>query len=165
MKFGIGQPMRRHEDLRLITGRGRYTDDVILPQVTFVLRSASRKLDAHSCAEVKRKMRTIAPFSTCWCGEVPRFRRRFNVSPPAHVPNWKSTSSQDYLLLARRRRELPRVRIDKEYRFEIDEGSALLADLFRGRSHSSSSRRTSCRHASFAIRRRRCSRSSSLPRI
>jgi len=24
MKFGIGQPMRRHEDLRLITGRGRY---------------------------------------------------------------------------------------------------------------------------------------------
>jgi hypothetical protein len=119
----------------------------------------------HSCAEVKRKMRTIAPFSTCWCGEVPRFRRRFNVSPPAHVPNWKSTSSQDYLLLARRPRELPRVRIDKEYRFEIDEGSALLADLFRGRSHSSSSRRTSCRHASFAIRRRRCSRSSSLPRI
>jgi CO/xanthine dehydrogenase Mo-binding subunit len=28
MKFGIGQPMRRHEDLRLITGRGRYADDV-----------------------------------------------------------------------------------------------------------------------------------------
>jgi CO/xanthine dehydrogenase Mo-binding subunit len=41
MKFGIGQPMRRHEDLRLITGRGRYTDDVILPRMThaFVLRS------------------------------------------------------------------------------------------------------------------------------
>ena len=41
MKFGIGQPMRRHEDLRLITGRGRYTDDVTLPQMAraFVLRS------------------------------------------------------------------------------------------------------------------------------
>ena len=41
MKFGIGQPMRRHEDLRLITGRGRYTDDIILPRMThaFVLRS------------------------------------------------------------------------------------------------------------------------------
>jgi hypothetical protein len=41
MKFGIGQPMRRHEDLRLITGRGRYTDDVIRPAMThaFVLRS------------------------------------------------------------------------------------------------------------------------------
>ena len=37
--------------------------------------------------------------------------------------------------LARRRQELPRVRIDKEYRFETDEGSASLADLFpRGRS-------------------------------
>src|SRR5687767_535091 len=36
--------------------------------------------------------------------------------------------------LARRRQELPWVRIDKEYRFEADEGSASLADLFRGRS-------------------------------
>jgi predicted dithiol-disulfide oxidoreductase (DUF899 family) len=36
--------------------------------------------------------------------------------------------------LARRRQELLWVRIDKEYRFETDEGSASLADLFRGRS-------------------------------
>ena len=36
--------------------------------------------------------------------------------------------------LARRRQELPWVRIDKEYRFETDEGSASLADLFGGRS-------------------------------
>jgi len=36
--------------------------------------------------------------------------------------------------LARRRQKLPWVRIDKEYRFETDEGRALLADLFRGRS-------------------------------
>src|SRR5262245_58998937 len=36
--------------------------------------------------------------------------------------------------LARRRQELPWVRIDKKYRFETDEGSASLADLFRGRS-------------------------------
>ena len=36
--------------------------------------------------------------------------------------------------LARRRQELPWVRIDKEYRFETDEGSASLQDLFRGRS-------------------------------
>src|SRR6266853_6434922 len=36
--------------------------------------------------------------------------------------------------LARRRQELPWVRIDKEYRFETDEGSASLVDLFRGRS-------------------------------
>ena len=36
--------------------------------------------------------------------------------------------------LARRRQDLPWVRIDKAYRFETDEGSAALADLFRGRS-------------------------------
>jgi predicted dithiol-disulfide oxidoreductase (DUF899 family) len=36
--------------------------------------------------------------------------------------------------LARQRQELPWVRIDKDYRFETDEGSASLADLFRGRS-------------------------------
>ena len=36
--------------------------------------------------------------------------------------------------LARRRQELPWVGIDKQYRFETEEGSASLADLFRGRS-------------------------------
>jgi predicted dithiol-disulfide oxidoreductase (DUF899 family) len=36
--------------------------------------------------------------------------------------------------LARGRQELPWVRIDKPYRFETDEGSGALADLFRGRS-------------------------------
>src|SRR5260221_1583729 len=36
--------------------------------------------------------------------------------------------------LARRRQELPWARVDKEYRFETDGGSASLADLFRRRS-------------------------------
>jgi len=36
--------------------------------------------------------------------------------------------------LARRRQELPWVRVDKQYRFETDEGTASLRDLFRGRS-------------------------------
>jgi predicted dithiol-disulfide oxidoreductase (DUF899 family) len=36
--------------------------------------------------------------------------------------------------LTRQRMELPWVRVDKEYRFETDEGSASLADLFQGRS-------------------------------
>src|SRR6186713_3086888 len=36
--------------------------------------------------------------------------------------------------LARRRQELPWVRLDKPYRFDTDEGRASLADLFRGRS-------------------------------
>ncbi|HEX3853897.1 MAG TPA: DUF899 family protein, partial [Polyangiaceae bacterium] len=36
--------------------------------------------------------------------------------------------------LTRRRQELPWVRIDKGYRFETDQGTASLADLFQGRS-------------------------------
>jgi predicted dithiol-disulfide oxidoreductase (DUF899 family) len=36
--------------------------------------------------------------------------------------------------LARQRQQLPWVRVDKEYRFETDEGSTSLANLFRGRS-------------------------------
>jgi predicted dithiol-disulfide oxidoreductase (DUF899 family) len=36
--------------------------------------------------------------------------------------------------LARMRRELPWVRVDKSYEFDTDEGLASLADLFRGRS-------------------------------
>jgi predicted dithiol-disulfide oxidoreductase (DUF899 family) len=36
--------------------------------------------------------------------------------------------------LARRRQELPWVKVDKDYRFETDDGKASLADLFQGRS-------------------------------
>jgi predicted dithiol-disulfide oxidoreductase (DUF899 family) len=36
--------------------------------------------------------------------------------------------------LARQRQDLPWVRVDKGYRFETDEGSAVLKDLFNGRS-------------------------------
>ena len=40
-KFGIAQPVSRVEDQRLITGRGRYTDDVVLPRQLYgyMLRS------------------------------------------------------------------------------------------------------------------------------
>jgi carbon-monoxide dehydrogenase large subunit len=38
---GIGQPVRRKEDLRLLTGRGRYSDDQVLPRQAYasILRS------------------------------------------------------------------------------------------------------------------------------
>ena len=36
--------------------------------------------------------------------------------------------------VALKRQELPWVRVDKEYQFDTDEGSASLKDLFRGRS-------------------------------
>ena len=34
-KFGVGQPVSRKEDPRLITGRGRYTDDIDRPQQVY----------------------------------------------------------------------------------------------------------------------------------
>ncbi len=41
VKFGVGQPMRRVEDERLITGKGRYTDDISLDgqAYAFMVRS------------------------------------------------------------------------------------------------------------------------------
>ena len=41
LKFGIGQPVPRKQDPRLVTGRGRYADDIDLPGQAFlvVLRS------------------------------------------------------------------------------------------------------------------------------
>src|SRR5205814_5933717 len=40
-QFGIGQPVRRVEDRRFITGRGAYVDDISRPRVAyaFMLRS------------------------------------------------------------------------------------------------------------------------------
>ena len=40
-KFGIGQPVPRTEDPRLLTCRGRYMDDNVLPRETraYILRS------------------------------------------------------------------------------------------------------------------------------
>src|SRR5262249_23426314 len=37
MKFGVGQPLRRFEDRRLLTGRGRFQDDVALPQQAYAV--------------------------------------------------------------------------------------------------------------------------------
>ncbi len=59
MKFGIGQPLRRYEDERLLTGKGRYTDDIVLPgmAIAAVLRAPVAhariaKLDAAPARQV-----------------------------------------------------------------------------------------------------------------
>ena len=41
MKHGVGQPVPRSEDRRMLTGRGRYVDDLVLPRMAYgvVLRS------------------------------------------------------------------------------------------------------------------------------
>ncbi|WP_428484881.1 xanthine dehydrogenase family protein molybdopterin-binding subunit [Rhodopila sp.] len=49
-KFGVAQPIRRVEDPRLLKGAGRYTDDIVLPNMLFgvVLRSP------HAAARITR---------------------------------------------------------------------------------------------------------------
>ena len=49
-RFGIGQAVRRTEDVRLVTGNGRYMDDINVPGQTraFFLRSP------HGHAEIGR---------------------------------------------------------------------------------------------------------------
>jgi carbon-monoxide dehydrogenase large subunit len=37
MKFGVGQPLRRFEDQRLLTGKGRFQDDVTLPRQAYAV--------------------------------------------------------------------------------------------------------------------------------
>jgi len=49
-KFGIGQPVRRVEDQRFLTGRGRYVDDIDLPQQAFAVLVMS----PHGHARIKR---------------------------------------------------------------------------------------------------------------
>ena len=44
-KFGVGQPVRRSEDPKLVQGRGTYTDDVSLPGQAYAVMVRSR--DAH----------------------------------------------------------------------------------------------------------------------
>src|SRR5262249_16053291 len=49
-KFGVGQPVPRVEDPRFITGRGRYVDDIELPQQCYGVAVMS----PHAHARIKR---------------------------------------------------------------------------------------------------------------
>ena len=46
-KFGVGQSIRRVEDQRFLTGKGRYTDDISVPGQTYlyILRSTHAHAD------------------------------------------------------------------------------------------------------------------------
>jgi carbon-monoxide dehydrogenase large subunit len=57
MKTGIGQPVRRKEDARLVVGAGRFSDDVDLPRQTraFILRSCHAHARIKSIATERAK--------------------------------------------------------------------------------------------------------------
>jgi len=99
MKFGLGQPVRRHEDFRLIRGQGRYTDDIVLPQMAhaYVLRSpiahaVIKRIDASAA----RKMPGVLFVGS---GEDVRADGLGDVrihclpSPKLHVPPIRAASS------------------------------------------------------------------------
>jgi carbon-monoxide dehydrogenase large subunit len=48
-KFGVGQPVRRVEDQRFLTGQGRYVDDIVLPGMLH----ACNVLSPHAHAKIK----------------------------------------------------------------------------------------------------------------
>ena len=78
MKFGIGQSVRRTEDLRLVTGQGQYTDDLRFESQTFVafLRSphAHAKLKSVDVSAAKAAPGVVAVLAyddIAWAGTMP----------------------------------------------------------------------------------------------
>ena len=71
-KFGIGQPVRRVEDPRFITGRGRYVDDIELPHQCYGVVVMS----PHAHARIKHIDTAKAkPPPACWrCSPAPMSR-------------------------------------------------------------------------------------------
>lgn len=67
VKFGVGQPMRRVEDERLITGKGRYTDDISLDgqAYAFMVRSphANAKILSIDTTDAKAADGVLAVFT------------------------------------------------------------------------------------------------------
>ena len=59
-KFGVGQPVRRVEDQRLITGQGRYTDDINLP-VRPIWSSCARRTPHARVTAVRTDAAKAAP--------------------------------------------------------------------------------------------------------
>ena len=91
-KFGIGQPVSRFEDPRLVRGGGRYVDDIALPGMAFgfVLRSphAHAKIRSIDVAAAKAAPGVLAVLTGAdWCASgwsdlpVPGGLRRRDGSP------------------------------------------------------------------------------------
>src|SRR3954468_10221230 len=65
---GIGQPVRRREDLRLLTGNGRYSDDVNLPGQAYAVMVRSphahaliRKIDTAAAKVAAGVLAVLTP--------------------------------------------------------------------------------------------------------
>ncbi len=83
VKFGVGQPMRRVEDERLITGKGRYTDDISVAGQAhaFMVRSphAHARIVSIDVADAERAPGVLA----VWTGEDAKREGLGIVASPA----------------------------------------------------------------------------------
>ena len=101
-KFGIGQAMTRREDLRLLTGKGQYIDDLSLPNEAYVafVRSpyAHAKIVSIDASAAKAlpgviAVLTGAELSADGVGA-------FGISPGLKQPNGEPMTSEPYYPLA-----------------------------------------------------------------
>ncbi|MGA8551010.1 MAG: xanthine dehydrogenase family protein molybdopterin-binding subunit, partial [Stellaceae bacterium] len=60
VRNGIGQPVRRKEDFRLLTGRGSFADDVVLPELAHAVMVRSPHAHAR-IASVNKTAALAAP--------------------------------------------------------------------------------------------------------
>ena len=95
MKFGIGQPVRRKEDVRFVTGRGRYTDDMVLENQAYAyfVRSPHahaqiRSIDAGAAKEAPGVFGVLTHADIAGSGTMPNAGRVKNRdgSPGASTP-------------------------------------------------------------------------------
>ncbi len=87
-QFGIGQPVRRVEDRRFMTGRGRYLDDIVRPRqalcrdAALAARACPHPRDRHAAARARAGRRsrclTGADLGADGIGTVPVRQRLTN---------------------------------------------------------------------------------------
>jgi aerobic carbon-monoxide dehydrogenase large subunit len=65
----IGRPIRRKEDLRLITGKGRYTDDFALPRQAYAVMVRSPHPHARVCRVAFERARALPGVLGAYSGE------------------------------------------------------------------------------------------------
>ena len=61
---GIGQPVRRKEDFRLLTGKGSYADDLVLPGLAHAVIRALAAMPMRASSRSTRRRRW--PRLACW---------------------------------------------------------------------------------------------------
>jgi len=97
-QFGIGQPVRRKEDYRLLTGAGRYTDDTQLPGQLYgyIVRSphahaALNSVDVSAAAAEPGvvKVLTAMDYEADGLGPLP------HVPNPAHITRPKTSAFEN----------------------------------------------------------------------